>query len=46
MKIVEGFLSKNQNKTLCPKDATGKFGRILGKFEIYDSKTDLTYDDG
>ena len=22
------------------KDATGKFGRILGKFEIYDSKTD------
>mgnify|MGYP003133560822 FL=1 len=40
-KIVEGFLPKGSTQTLCTiKDATGKFGRILGKFEIYDSKTD------
>jgi micrococcal nuclease len=40
-KIVQGFLPKGSTQTLVTmKDATGKFGRILGKFEIYDSKTD------
>ena len=34
-------------QTLCTQRCNRKFGRILGKFEIYDSKTDLQiYDDG
>ena len=36
-KIVQGFLPKGSTQTLVTmKDATGKFGRILGKFEICD----------
>ena len=47
---VYGMLSKNYVKSMLPigsmqklrthKDKTGKFGRILGDFVIYDSKTD------
>ena len=42
-KIVQEFLPKGSMQTLVTmKDATGKFGRILGKFEIQDGKTNTT----
>ncbi len=42
-KIVQGFLPKGSMQTLVTmKDATGKFGRTLGKFEIQDGKTNTT----
>ncbi len=38
---VEGFLTKGSTATLVTeKDGKGKFGRILGKFQVFDAKTD------
>lgn len=39
--IVERFLPVGSNQKLVTvKDGAGKFGRILGKFKIYDAKLD------
>ena len=39
--FVKSFLKVGSTQTLqTEKDKTGKFGRILGKFIVYDSKTD------
>ena len=39
--FVKSFLPIGSFQTLqTQKDGTGKFGRILGKFLVYDSKTD------
>ena len=38
---VQSYLPDGSDQTLITeKDATGKYGRVLGKFWIYDSKTD------
>jgi micrococcal nuclease len=40
-RFVEGFLAKGSTSTLVTeKDGKGKFGRILGKFKVFDAKTD------
>ena len=40
-KCVEGFLPVGSNQTLITyKDKSGKFGRILGDFQIYDGEED------
>ena len=39
--FVKSYLPVGSSQTLqTEKDGTGKFGRILGKFLVYDSKTD------
>ena len=39
--IVEHFLPKDSTRTLVTvKDNVGKFGRVLGRFRMYDIKTD------
>lgn len=39
--FVLGFLPEGSTQTLkTHKDKTGKFGRLLGEFIVYDSKTD------
>ena len=39
--FVKSYLPIGSSQTLCTeKDKTGKFGRILGKFLVYDAKTD------
>ena len=39
--FVKDFLPVGSTQTLCTeKDGTGKFGRILGKFLVYDKKED------
>ena len=39
--FVKSYLKVGSTQTLqTQKDGTGKFGRILGKFLVYDSKTD------
>ena len=39
--FVKKYLPKESNQTLVTeKDKTGKFGRILGKFKVYDGVTD------
>ena len=39
--FVKSFLNVGSTQTLqTEKDKSGKFGRILGKFIVYDSKTD------
>ena len=39
--VVKSYLPIGSSQTLCTeKDKTGKFGRILGKFLVYDAKTD------
>ena len=39
--FVKSYLKAGSNQTLqTEKDKTGKFGRILGKFLVYDGKTD------
>ena len=42
--FVKPFLPKDSIQVLCTEkdDAKGKFGRILGKFEVYDAVTDST----
>ena len=38
---VQSYLPDGSDQTLVTqKDATGKYGRILGKFWVFDSKTD------
>ena len=40
-RFVEGFLAKGSTAVLVTeKDGKGKFGRILGKFQVFDGKTD------
>ena len=40
-KIVETFMPVGSKQTLVTKkDGTGKFGRVLGKFIVYDAKND------
>ena len=40
-RFVEGFLAKGSTALLVTeKDGKGKFGRILGKFQVFDGKTD------
>ena len=40
-RFVEGFLAKGSTAVLVTeKDSKGKFGRILGKFQVFDGKTD------
>jgi micrococcal nuclease len=43
-KFVKSFLPVGSTQVLCTEkdDSKGKFGRILGKFEVYDSVTDST----
>ena len=39
--FVKSYLPIGSSQTLCTeKDKTGKFGRILGKFLVYDNKED------
>lgn len=42
--FVKSFLPVGSMQVLCTEkdDSKGKFGRILGKFEVYDSVTDST----